>query len=166
MRCGLTRYGSGVNVGIIEASLELLRHRWRALLVIAAVALGPALAATSLIEAFGSQDVAIVNGSMVPGPGVSTWAQVALSAAVGDAQVRMTITPLVALAWFLALGVGLRVLAGAAPWAAARQVTSRLWGWLALDASSAYSSRSVCTGPYSWAPGSTSSVVRSPSSPD
>ena len=37
-------------------------------------------------------------------------------------------------AWFVALGVGLRVLAGASPRAAWRQFSARLWSWLALGA--------------------------------
>ncbi|HEX5995121.1 MAG TPA: hypothetical protein VFY84_08290 [Jiangellales bacterium] len=122
-----------MSASIIETSLHLLRHRWRPLLVVAVLTLGPAVAATSLIEVLGSRTGAIVNGSVVAA--TDHWTDVVVAANAGGTAVRVTVPVLLALAWFVALGVGLRVLAGSPLRAIWREFSAaRLGSWLALGA--------------------------------
>jgi hypothetical protein len=121
-----------VRATLIDAWLDQLRNRWPALLAVAGLTLGPAVAATTLVEVLENRPGAIINGSIVSDDDFTLWTRVVLSTTSGPAQVRVSVPLLVALAWFIGLGIALRVLAGHSMWTAWRRV--RLAEWVTLGA--------------------------------
>ncbi|MBX6749175.1 MAG: hypothetical protein IRY85_05790 [Micromonosporaceae bacterium] len=120
---------------LVDAWLGPLRTRWSALLAVAGLTLGPAVALTSLLFVLDSNTGAIINGSIITNYEPTVRTLVVLSIMNGQAQVRVVIPLLVALAWFIGLGTALRVLAGRSVRTAWRRVPpARLAEWLALGA--------------------------------
>lgn len=120
---------------LVDAWLGPLRTRWAALLTVVGLTLGSAVAATSLLVVLDNHGAAIINGSLVNDREPTVRTLVVLSMSSDQAQLRVTIPLLVALAWFIGLGTALRLLAGRALRTAWRRVRpARLAEWFALGA--------------------------------
>lgn len=114
----------------LSSVVALLRGRWPALLTVAGLTLGPAVAATALIDVLGPRAQAVVNGTVVTAG--DPWASLVVSGIAGGDAGRVVVPPLMALAGFVALSVGLRVLSGEPFGQAWRPSGVPSGSWLAL----------------------------------
>jgi hypothetical protein len=105
--------------------MAALRRHGRMMLVVAVVALVPALAVTALLDAVGTRDGAIVNGLLAPDGPTDPWTTARITLTFQGAELNLAVPVLVVVGWLAAIAVSLELLGGATVRLAVRDAARR-----------------------------------------